>query len=76
MSNQLTNLKSCGQSIWLDDLGRELIKSGMLNRLIAEDGVMGVTTNPTILQKALANDKIYDDELHYLVDKGESPIGL
>lgn len=76
MSNQLINLKSYGQSIWLDDLGRELIKSGMLSSLIKEDGVAGVTTNPTILQKALSNDKIYDDELHALVDKGETAVGL
>ena len=76
MSGHLINLKTVGQSVWLDDLGRELLKSGMLDRLIREDGVTGVTTNPTILQKALSNDKIYDDELHALVDKGETPVGL
>ncbi len=76
MSGQLINLKTSGQSVWLDDLGRELLKSGMLDRLIEEDGLTGVTTNPTILQKALSNDKIYDDELHALVDKGETPVGL
>ena len=76
MSGHLINLKTVAQSVWLDDLGRELLKSGMLDRLIREDGVTGVTTNPTILQKALSNDKIYDDELHALVDKGETPVGL
>ncbi len=76
MSGHLINLKTVGQSVWLDDLGRELLKSGMLDRLIKEDGLTGVTTNPTILQKALSNDKIYDDELHALVDKGETPVGL
>lgn len=76
MSGQLINFKVVGQAVWLDDLGRELLKSGMLDRLVKEDGLTGVTTNPTILQKALSNDKIYDDELHALVDKGETSIGL
>ncbi len=76
MPSQLRDIKSCGQSIWLDDLGRELLKSGTLNRLVMEDGVAGVTTNPSILQKALSSERIYDDELHSLVDKGEASVGL
>lgn len=76
MPNQLLDLGTCGQFVWLDDLGRELLKSGMLNRLITEDGVTGLTSNPTILQKALSSEKIYDDELHSLVDKGETSVRL
>ncbi len=76
MPNHLLDLTSCGQSVWLDDLGRELLKSGMINRMICEDCVTGVTTNPTILQRALNSEKIYDDELHTLVDRGETSVGL
>lgn len=76
MPDPLVDLRSCGQSIWLDDLGRELLKSGLLSGLIEDGAVSGLTSNPTILQKALNNDKIYDEALHILVDKGETSVSL
>ncbi|MDR3413382.1 MAG: transaldolase [Formivibrio sp.] len=62
MSNQISRLKAIGtygQQVWLDNLSRHLIESGHLARLIAEDGVAGVTSNPAIFQQAFAKDPAY-----------------
>ena len=56
-------LASHGQSIWCDNLSRELLESGELARLVREDAVVGVTSNPTIFQKALAAGDAYDEQL-------------
>jgi transaldolase len=61
--NPLWQLRELGQSVWLDDLSDRLLRTGGLSRLIAGDGVSGVTTNPTILQKAFAEDPAYLDEI-------------
>jgi len=55
--NPLLKLESLGQSIWLDSLSRPLLTSGGLQRLIAEDGLSGVTSNPAIFEKAIAESK-------------------
>ncbi len=70
MTSPLNALRMLGQSMWYDNLSRELLKSGELKRLIEEDGVSGVTSNPTILEKAISNERIYDHALHLLVDTG------
>ncbi|MCL5126629.1 MAG: bifunctional transaldolase/phosoglucose isomerase [Deltaproteobacteria bacterium] len=70
MANPLKLIRSFGQSIWYDNLSRELLHTGMLKKLIDEDGVVGVTSNPTILLKAISSEKIYDDDIHAEVDKG------
>ncbi|MBI4965709.1 MAG: bifunctional transaldolase/phosoglucose isomerase [Desulfomonile tiedjei] len=70
MTNPLVELSFLGQSVWYDNLGRELLRSGMLGRLVHEDGVRGVTSNPTIFQKAISSEKTYDNDLHVLVDQG------
>jgi transaldolase len=56
-------LSEIGVSIWLDDLSRERIGSGGLQRLIAERNVVGVTTNPTIFAGALAKGEAYDEQV-------------
>ncbi|MDA2914262.1 bifunctional transaldolase/phosoglucose isomerase, partial [Acidobacteriia bacterium AH_259_A11_L15] len=61
--NPLKELQEHGQSIWLDYIRRSLITSGELERLIKEDGLRGVTSNPTIFEKAIAGSKDYDDGL-------------
>ncbi len=61
-----------GESIWLDNLGRSLIDSGRLKDLI-EVGVRGVTTNPTIFDKAIRGSSDYDEYIHQLVSKGLTP---
>jgi len=61
--NSLKQLQDCGQSIWLDYIRRDLITSGEFQRLVEEDGVQGVTSNPTIFDKAIAAGTTYDDAL-------------
>ncbi|WP_136706904.1 transaldolase [Agromyces sp. H66] len=63
-------LSAAGVSIWLDDLSRERITSGGLERLIAERNVVGVTTNPTIFAGALAKGEGYTEQLHELAAGG------
>ncbi|MBK6874398.1 MAG: transaldolase [Kineosporiaceae bacterium] len=63
-------LSAAGVSIWLDDLSRELMASGELARLVAEAGVVGVTTNPTIFATALAKGDRYTDQVRALAARG------
>jgi transaldolase/glucose-6-phosphate isomerase len=63
----LRALQRHGQSIWLDYIRRSLITSGELKRLVTEDGVSGVTINPTILEKAIAGSEDYNDALAELL---------
>jgi transaldolase len=64
----LDQLSDLGQSVWIDSLSREMMDSGELERLIEEDAVVGVTTNPSIFQKALDSDS-YDDEMREVMDR-------
>jgi len=64
--SRLQQLAELGQSIWIDSLSREMLETGELERLIREDSVSGVTSNPTIFQKALAGGDWYDTELREL----------
>jgi transaldolase len=68
--NPLIGLKEIGQSVWLDNLSRKLIHSGELKRLIDEDGLSGITSNPTIFQKAISGSTDYDSSLRRMIDKG------
>ena len=61
--SRLHELSDCGQSVWIDSLSREMIESGELQRLIDEDAVVGVTSNPTIFQKAFDSGDSYDEQL-------------
>ncbi|MDP2056129.1 MAG: transaldolase, partial [Thiobacillus sp.] len=61
--NATQHVTALGQSLWLDNLSRSLIRDGTLARLIAEDGVSGVTSNPSIFQNALASSPHYADDL-------------
>jgi transaldolase len=64
----LHQLSDLGQSVWIDSLSREMMDSGELERLIDEDAVVGVTTNPSIFQKAFDSDS-YDEEMRELMDE-------
>jgi transaldolase len=64
--NPLKELLAQGQSIWLDYIRRDLIRTGELKRLVEEDGIRGVTSNPTIFEKAIAGSTDYDDALRAL----------
>ena len=65
--NPLLDLKAHGQSIWLDYIRRNLITSGELKRLVEEDGLGGLTSNPTIFDKAIAGSSDYDEQLRQLL---------
>ena len=69
--NPLFQLRDFGQSPWLDYIRRGLITSGGLKRLVDEYAVTGVTSNPTILNRAISGSTDYDDALHSLVESGE-----
>lgn len=65
--NALLELKALGQRIWLDNLSRTLLREDSLKRLVEEDGVAGVTSNPTIFFKAISESPYYRDEAASLV---------
>ncbi len=61
--NPLLQVRQHGQQIWLDNLSRTLLNDGHLARFLADDGVAGVTTNPAIFHKAIADGRYYEDDL-------------
>ncbi len=63
----LEQLLQCGQSIWLDSISRDLINSGELQRLVTEDKLRGLTSNPTIFEQAITRGNSYDDALSKLL---------
>jgi transaldolase len=70
--NPLLRLSTFGQSIWLDYIRRQMIDSGELKRLIEDDGLKGVTSNPAIFQKAIAGSTDYDEAIRTLALAGKS----
>lgn len=71
-SNPLQTLHSLGQSIWLDYIRRDLIDSGRLADLIDEDALRGMTSNPSIFEKAVNGSDLYDEQIEELVREGSS----
>jgi transaldolase len=69
--NPLRKLGTLGQSIWLDYIQRDLIVSGELRRLIEEDGLRGMTSNPSIFEKAIAGSHDYDEDIRVMVLEGK-----
>jgi transaldolase len=61
--SRLHQLSELGQSVWIDSLSREWLRTGELARMMEEDAVVGVTSNPTIFQKAMSEGGWYDDQL-------------
>ena len=72
MTTQLQTLREHGQSPWIDFITRRFLKDGELAALI-RDGVVGVTSNPTIFQKAIADDDLYDEQLETLAGADKDP---
>ena len=64
--NPLKQLLNYGQAMWLDYIRRDLFSSGKLKQMIAEDGLRGMTSNPSIFEKAIADSSLYDDQLKSL----------
>jgi transaldolase len=69
-SNPLAQLSKLGQSPWYDQMTRSLVSQGALKKMIEEDGLRGLTSNPTIFEKAISGSKDYEDALRALVAKG------
>jgi transaldolase len=69
----LHELTEHGQSVWFDTLSRDLVQTGELARMMKDDAVTGVTSNPTIFQKALSHGTAYDDDLRRLLDETDDP---
>lgn len=71
--NALLELAELGQSIWLDYTRRDLILSGELRRLIEEDGLRGMTSNPSIFEKAIVGSRNYEEDIRAMTLDGQSP---
>jgi len=69
--NPLVELLSYGQSMWLDYIRRDLFTTGKLKHMIADDGLRGMTSNPAIFEKAIADSSLYDDILHSLASRSD-----
>src|SRR5436189_5973071 len=68
--SNLHKLSALGQSVWIDYLSRDLLETGELARMMDQDAVVGVTSNPTIFQKAIAHGERYDEQLRQILDSG------
>jgi transaldolase len=69
----LHELSEHGQSVWIDFLSRDMLRSGELERMMREDAVVGVTSNPTIFQKAISAGDAYDDQLREVLRHERDP---
>src|SRR5919202_4607221 len=70
--SNLHKLSALGQSVWIDYLSRDLLETGELARMMEKDAVVGVTSNPTIFQKAIAGGQRYDAQLKKILESGET----
>ncbi len=73
MTNPLREIEALGQSIWIDNLNRRLLDDGVLRRLIEEDGISGVTSNPAIFEKAMGHSDRYDDAFREALEETRDP---
>jgi transaldolase len=71
--SRLHELSEHGQSVWIDSVSREWLQDGTLARLMRDDAVVGVTSNPTIFQKALAGGDWYDEQLREVLREEDDP---
>jgi transaldolase len=71
-NNPLLDLEAFGQSVWMDFISRRTTSSGELQQLIEQDGISGVTSNPSIYEKAIAESHDYDEAIHSLTRNGMS----
>ena len=72
MENRVKQIHALGQSIWLDFIDRKIMDSGELQKLIEEDGIRGVTSNPAIFAKAISSSADYDQDIARLAQEGKS----
>ncbi|HEX6095297.1 MAG TPA: bifunctional transaldolase/phosoglucose isomerase [Thermoanaerobaculia bacterium] len=72
MTNPLAELAKTGQSVWFDQMERKLLTTGKLKKMIDEDDLRGLTSNPTIFEKAIGGSEDYDAQLRTLASQGKS----
>ena len=72
MINPLQQLKANGQSVWYDNIDRAQLLSGLFQRLIDEDGIVGTTANPTIFEQSISHGTAYDEQMQELLREGKS----
>ncbi len=75
-TNPLVELARLGQSVWYDNIERKLIQSGELLRLIEEDELRGVTSNPAIFEKAISGSDLYKDQLEEMAEQGKTAVEI
>ncbi len=71
MTNPLRELEALGQSVWLDDIDRGHLRSGLFERLINEEGLSGATGNPTIFEHSIDHGTAYDEQMRQLIAQGQ-----
>jgi transaldolase len=71
MPNPLKQLQGQGQSVWYDNIDRAQLASGQFKKMLDEDGVLGVTANPTIFEKSISAGHAYDEQMHKLISEGK-----
>ncbi|HEV1998356.1 MAG TPA: transaldolase [Candidatus Dormibacteraeota bacterium] len=76
MSNPLFKLRDFGQSVWYDDITRSLVRDGGLKKLHDERAIVGITTNPSIFEKAIGESDEYDEDLRKLTQGGADPVAI
>ena len=74
MTNPLKGLEAAGQAAWLDFVDRRFMAEGGLRKLVDEDGLTGVTSNPSIFEKAIGHSDAYDEQLEKDVDEADSTV--
>jgi transaldolase len=74
--SRLHKLSKRGVAVWFDTLSRDLVRTGELKRMMDDDAVTGVTSNPTIFQKALSHGDAYDEDLKKLLENTEDPFEI
>jgi len=70
-TSRLHQLSEQGQSVWIDFLSRPLLRDGDLERMLRDDAVVGVTSNPTIFQKAISQGDAYDEQIREVLERSE-----
>jgi transaldolase len=72
MANPLLELQKVGQSVWYDNIDRTQLASGQFKKMLGEDGILGVTANPTIFEKSISTGHAYDQQMSLLIQEGKS----
>ncbi|HZT99606.1 MAG TPA: transaldolase [Ktedonobacteraceae bacterium] len=72
MANPLLELQKQGQSVWYDNIDRAQLASGQFKKMLSEDGILGVTANPTIFDKSISSGHAYDEQMSQLIQEGKS----